>query len=231
MIFRIIISKYPQYIVLWPAYLLRRNLEAGLMQNTWIRSTRKVSGEGMFPSIFIWCKRKPAIYRQSCSKQKLTGSPGFVTLWGIENILGLFNKHSVVCDWLWSNCSNGGEYYAQHESATLSSWNSWQQSSQTLCRIPLPRWESGLHPPIPAGASPWDGPVLVWLAYGTTKDSFEVRRHNSVCSKSTWELMQKKKGKSVAEVQCASACSSGWDLQNEVLGRTGNRKMLPNPNA
>lgn len=127
MIFRIIISKYPQYIVLWPTHLLRRNLEVGLMQNTWIRSTGKVSGEGTFPSIFIWCKRKPAIYRQSCSKQKLTGSPGFVTLWEIENILGLFNKHSVVCDWLWSNCSNGGEYYAQHESATLSSWNSWQQ--------------------------------------------------------------------------------------------------------
>lgn len=53
MIFRIIISKYPQYIVLWPTHLLRRNLEVGLMQNTWIRSAGKVSREGTFPSIFI----------------------------------------------------------------------------------------------------------------------------------------------------------------------------------
>jgi len=38
-----------------------------------------------------------------------------------------------------------------------------KESSQTLCRnIPPPRWGSGLQPPIP-GASPWDGPVLVWL--------------------------------------------------------------------
>lgn len=176
---------------------------------------------------------KPAIYSQSCSKKKLTGSPGFVTLRGIENILGLFNKHSIVCDWLWSSCSNGGEYYSQHESATLSSWTvDSKESSQTLCRnIPLPRWESGLHPPIPAGASPWDGHVLVWLAYGTIQGSFEVRRHNSMCSKSPWELMQKKKGKSVAEVWSASACSSGWELQNEALDSTGNRRMLPNPNA
>lgn len=105
MIFRIIISKYPQYIVVWATHLLCGNLEVGLMQNPWIRSAGKVSGESTFPSIFIWCKMKAAIYRQSCSKQKLTGSPGFVTLREIENILGFLNKHSVVCDWLWSNCS------------------------------------------------------------------------------------------------------------------------------
>lgn len=50
-------------------------------------------------------------------------------------------------------------------------------------------------------------------------------------AKNTWELMQKKKGKSVPEDQCASASSSGWELENEVLDRTGNRKMLLNPNA
>lgn len=82
-----------------------------------------------------------------------------------------------------------------------------RESSQTFCRIPLTRWEPGLHPPIPACASPWDGPVLVWLAYGTIQSSFEVRKHNSRCSKSTWELMQKKKLKSVTEVHSASACS------------------------
>lgn len=54
-----------------------------------------------------------------------------------------------------------------------------KESSQTLCRIPLLSWESGLPPPIPAGTSPWDGLVLVWLMYGSMQGSFEVKRDNS----------------------------------------------------
>lgn len=232
MIFRIIISKYPQYIVVWATHLLCGNLEVGLMQNPWIRSAGKVSGESTFPSIFIWCKMKAAIYRQSCSKQKLTGSPGFVTLREIENILGFLNKHSVVCDWLWSNCSmEENIMHSMSQQHFPPGTDDSKESSQTLCRTPFPRWEPGLHPPVPACASPWGGPVLVWLACGTIQGSFEVRRHNSMCSKSTWELMQKKKQKSVTEVHSASACSSGWELQNEVLDRTGNRRMLPTPNG